>query len=133
MPKPPKAANADFIPVQTKLFRTTPVKSTITHVSGLPRSAILYKCDASAFWQFHVFMEGQQRKRSTREEELAKATKAAKLIYADMLSAVNSGDNISHPSSQKTLRSVAMSLWAKNETQMTHNKAPGTHIDPASS
>ena len=102
MPKRPKAAKADFMPVETKKFRTTPVKSTITHVPGLPRSAIVYKCEASAFWQFRVFMEGQQRKRSTKEEELAKATKAAKLIYADMLNAVNSGENISHPSSQKT-------------------------------
>ena len=122
MPKRSKAQKADFMPVETMKFRTTPVKSTITHVSGLPRSAILYRCEASAFWQFRVFMEGKQRKRSTKEEELEKATKQAKLIYADMLNGVNGGENISHPSSIKTLRSIAKSLWAKNETRVKNKE-----------
>jgi len=113
MPKRSKATQEDFIPVISYRFRITPVKSTITHVSGLPRSAILYRCEASAFWQFWVFMEGKQMKRSTKEEELEKATTQAKLIYADML---DGSENISHPSSIKTLRTIAKSLWVKNET-----------------
>ncbi len=79
MPKRSKAQKADFMPVASDKFRTTPIKSTITHISGLPKSAILYRCEASSYWQFRVFMEGKQRKRSTKEEELAKATKQAKL------------------------------------------------------
>jgi hypothetical protein len=67
-------------------------------------------------------MEGKQRKRSTKEEELEKATKQARLIYADMLNAVNSGDTASQPSSRKTLRAVANSLWAKNETRVKNKE-----------
>lgn len=106
MPKRSKAQKADFMPVASEKFRTTPIKSTITRISGLPKSAILYKCEASSFRQFRVFMEGKQRKRSTKEEELAKATKQAKLIYSEMLNAVHSGETKSEPTSRKTLRTV---------------------------
>lgn len=122
MPKRSKAQKADLIPVKSEKFRTTPIKSTINRVSGLPKSAILYKCEASSYWQFRVFMEGKQRKRSTKEEELALATKQAKLIYADMLNAVNSGETASQPSSRNTLRAVANSLWAKNETRVKNKE-----------
>lgn len=103
-------------------FRTTPIKSTITRISGLPKSAILYRCEASSYWQFRVFMEGKQRKRSTKEEELAKATKQAKLIYSEMLTAVNSGETKQQPTSRKTLNVIAKSLWAKNETRVKNKE-----------
>ena len=79
---------SDAIPIVSDKFRTTPIKSTITRITGLPKSAILYKCQASTYWQFRVFLEGKQRKRSTKEEELAKATRQAKLIYSEMLNSV---------------------------------------------
>ena len=44
-------------------FRTTPISSTIQHVKQLPQSAILYKCEASSYWQFRVYLDGAQRKR----------------------------------------------------------------------
>ena len=122
MPKRSRAEKADFIPVVSAKFRTTPIKSTITRISGLPKSAILYKCEASSYWQFRVFLEGKQRKRSTKEEELAKATKQAKLIYSEMLNAVHSGETKSEPTSRKTLRTVAKSLWAKNETRVKNKE-----------
>ncbi len=40
-------------------FRTTPIAATIKSITGLPRSAILYKCEASSYWQFRVFLEGK--------------------------------------------------------------------------
>ena len=43
-------------------FRTTPISSTITQVKQLPQSAIIYKCAASSYWQFRVFLEGAQRR-----------------------------------------------------------------------
>lgn len=122
MPKRSRAQKADFMPVASDKFRTTPIKSTITRISGLPKSAILYKCEASSFWQFRVFMEGKQRKRTTQEEELAKATKKAKLIYAEMLSTVHSGETKAQPTSRKTLELVAKSLWAKNETRVRNKE-----------
>jgi hypothetical protein len=122
MPKRIKAHKNNAMPMVSEKFRTTPIKSTITRISGLPKSAILYRCEASSYWQFRVFMEGKQRKRSTKEEELAKATKQAKLIYAEMLNAVNSGETVSQPTSRKTLQTVAKSLWAKNETRVKNKE-----------
>jgi hypothetical protein len=46
-------------------FRTTPIPESITKITGLPASAILYKCPASSYWQFRVFLEGAQRKLSS--------------------------------------------------------------------
>ena len=54
-------------------FRTVPIKDTITHIRQLPKSAILYKCAASRYWQFRVFLEGAQRKRSTQTEDVEEA------------------------------------------------------------
>ena len=81
-------------------FRTTPIASTITRVKQLPSSAILYKCAASQFWQFRVFLEGSQRKRSTRKTDIKEAEREAKLIYADMLQTI-------HGSEQGTLQGQA--------------------------
>jgi len=113
---------SDAIPVVSDKFRTTPIKSTITRVTGLPKSAILYKCRASTYWQFRVFLEGKQRKRSTKEEELAKATRQAKLIYSEMLNTVHSGETKAQPTSRKTLQMVAKSLWTKNETRVRNKE-----------
>jgi len=103
-------------------FRTTPIASTIKPITGLPRSAILYKCEASSYWQFRVFLEGKQRKRSTKQEELAKAQREAKLIYADMLTTINGEESKRQPSSRKTLQQIAVSLWAKNNTRIKNRE-----------
>ncbi len=50
-------------------FRTTPITETIKQVRSLPKSAIIYKCAASSYWQFRVYLEGAQRKRSTGTED----------------------------------------------------------------
>jgi hypothetical protein len=113
---------SDAIPIVSDKFRTTPIKSTITRITGLPKSAILYKCQASTYWQFRVFLEGKQRKRSTKEEELAKATRQAKLIYSEMLNSVHSGETKAEPTSRKTLQTMARSLWAKNETRIKNKE-----------
>jgi hypothetical protein len=117
MAKRTKNDPADFETVISDKFRTTPIKETIRKVSGLPASAILYKCAASSYWQFRVYLEGKQRKRSTKEEELTKAERAAKLIYAEMLQSVHSGQIKAKPSSTKTLQVIADTLWSRNETR----------------
>jgi hypothetical protein len=103
-------------------FRTTPIKSTMKKIRGLPNSAILYKCAASSYWQFRVFLEGKPRKRSTKEEAFDKAERQAKLIYADMLASVNASETKAEPTSRKTLQMVANSLWAKNETRIKNGE-----------
>jgi hypothetical protein len=102
--------------------RANPIKSTIKKVNGLHRSAILYRCEASSFWQFRVYLEGKLRKRSTQEEEFEKAQRKAKLIFAEMISSINSGETKAEPSSRKSLEIVARSLWAKNQTRIKNGE-----------
>src|ERR1700677_3667544 len=117
-----KAETADFQSMVSVKFRTTPIRSTIKRVRGLPQSAILYKCPASAFWQFRVFLERKPRKRSTKQDEFPKAEREAKLIYADRLASINSGETKSEPTTHKTLEHVAKSLWTKNETRIKNGE-----------
>ena len=118
MGKQAKPATMDHETVITDKFRTTPIAATISKITGLPTSAIVYRCAASSYWQFRVFLEGKPRKRSTKQVELLKAKDAAKVIYAEMLLSVHAGETKAKPSSAKTLQVIANSLWAKNETRM---------------
>jgi hypothetical protein len=122
MPKRIKPQTADHERMVSAKFRTTPIKSTIKHITGLPRSAILYKCAASTFWQFRVHLEGKPRKRSTKQEEIAKAEHEAKKIYAQMLGQVTSGEITVQPTTRNTLQYVAKSLWAKNQTRIKNGE-----------
>ena len=104
-------------------FRTTPIADTITHVKQLPKSAILYKCAASSYWQFRVFFDGAQRKRSTKTADLAEAQRQAKLIYADMLQSMHGSDKGKLKlSSKRTLAAVAASLWEKQEAMIAQGE-----------
>lgn len=101
---------------QSIRFRTVPIRDTITHVRQLPKSAILYKCAASRFWQFRVFLEGAQRKRSTQTEDIDEASRKAKLIYADMLQNIHGSEQGKRKLSTKNaLDVVAKSLFTKQE------------------
>jgi hypothetical protein len=92
MAKQIKPALTDNETVITDKSRTTPIAETITKITGMPVSAIVYRCAASSYWQFRVFLEGKQRKRSTKQIELLKAKDTAKVIYAEMLLSVNAGE-----------------------------------------
>ena len=95
---------------------TNPIKDTIHTVKSLHKSAIVYKCKASQFWHFRVYLEGAQRKRSTKTTELDKAKRQAKVIFAEMLMNINAGDGETRKlSSTKTLDMVAKSLYQKQE------------------
>ena len=91
MPRLCSDTQSGLISVSAK-FRTTPISSTIVRVKQLPTSAILYKCQASKFWQFRVFLEGAQRKRSTKTEDFVEAQRLAKLIYAEMLQTIHGSE-----------------------------------------
>ena len=97
-------------------FRTTPITDTIKQVRSLPQSAIIYKCAASSYWQFRVYLEGAQRKRSTGTEDQQEAERKAKLIYAGMLQiSLKNPRKALQPSSRSTLQVVANALWAKQQ------------------
>jgi Phage integrase SAM-like domain len=104
-------------------FRTTPITSTITSIAQLPHSAILYKCSASPYWQFRVFLEGAQRKRSTQTTDIVEAKRQAKLIYAEMLQTLHGSDSGKRKlSSTATLSVVAASLWEKQQMMIENGE-----------
>jgi hypothetical protein len=101
---------------KTTRFRTVPIKESMIHVRQLPKSAILYKCAASRFWQFRVYLEGAQRKRSTQTEDIEEANRKAKLIYAEMLQSIHGSEQGKRKLSTKNaLDVVAKSLFTKQE------------------
>lgn len=105
------------------VFRTTPIKETIKRIKQLPKSAILYKCAASQFWQFRVFLEGAQRKRSTKTTDFEKAETEAKLIYANMLLTVHgSTEGKRKLSSKSTLDIVAKSTSCFTKIKQKHSQ-----------
>ena len=122
MGKQAKPALMDHETVITDKFRTTPIAETISKITGLPTSAIVYRCAASSYWQFRVFLEGRPRKRSTKQVELLKAKDAAKVIYAEMLLSVHAGETKAKPSSAKSLEIIANSLWIKNTTRIANGE-----------
>ena len=104
-------------------FRTTPITSTIQQVKQLPQSAILYKCLASSYWQFRVYLDGAQRKRSTKKTDLSEAQREAKLIYADMLQQIHGSEQGKRKlSSKRTLHTVANSLWEKQAVMVAQGE-----------
>lgn len=109
------AIMADGERVMSSKFRTTPIKETIRSVPLLHKSAIIYKCEASSYWQFRIFLAGKTYKRSTKETEQGKAERKAQLICRDMLDEINGSERRTQPTSRATLQTVADALWRKNE------------------
>lgn len=54
MAKRSEAVLADGERVISDKSRANPIPETIKKIKGLHHSAILYKCEASSFWQFRV-------------------------------------------------------------------------------
>lgn len=69
---------------------------------------------------------GQAASASAKEEELARATKQAKLIYSEMLIAVHSGETKTEPSSRKTLRTFAMNSLQRFPERLLAMSKPHT-------
>lgn len=120
MAKHPSAAAETVDAGLGEKFRTTPISATITPVKSLPKSAIIYQCAASQYWQFRVFLDGKQHKRTTKEVEKDAALKKAKLIYAEMLTSVNSGEKKLKPTSKQSLQTAANSLWERQQMKIAH-------------
>ena len=108
-------------------FRTTPIPNTIKHITSLPKSAVIFKCAASQFWQFRVHLQGRYLKRSTQQTDETKAKRKAALLYAAMLQNMHDDDigtrRVSH---KDTLQICANSLFEK-QTQLIANGELSKH------
>jgi hypothetical protein len=104
-------------------FRTTPITNTIKRVAKLPKSAIIYQCEASKYWQFRVFYDGAQRKRTTKKTDEREAMTQARLIYASMLQETNSNPRRQQQvTSRSSLQVVADALWRKQAAMTTQGE-----------
>lgn len=63
--------------------RTTPTE--IYRDRSLPPTASIYRMEASRFWQFRYFIDGEYVRKSTRETEKARALEKAKEFFRDTL------------------------------------------------
>ena len=111
-------------PASEGKFRTTPITETIKHLKApLPASAIIYKCAASSYWQFRVYLEGAQRKRSTGTEDEREAVRKAKQLFFEMGSSTFKNPRKAlQPSSRSTLQMVANALWSKQELMVAQGE-----------
>jgi hypothetical protein len=64
--------------------RTTPIKSTITHIPNYPKKLIIYQLAASSFWWVRYYSNGKVFRKSTKETEKRKAISVAKKFFDDV-------------------------------------------------
>jgi len=65
--------------------RSVPLPETITRVAGYPNKLVVYQIQASRFWQARCWIEGQLRKRSTKQTDVKLAQQTAKVFYQEWL------------------------------------------------
>jgi hypothetical protein len=65
--------------------RTVPIPSSITPVPGYPQKLVLYKMEASKFWQVRCWIAGRTHRRSTRTQSLRVAQSFARTFYEQLL------------------------------------------------
>ncbi|MGB4345681.1 MAG: phage integrase SAM-like domain-containing protein [Burkholderiaceae bacterium] len=74
-----------------KRHRSEPIPETIATVPGYPEKLIIYKQDASRFWQIRYYIGGKVVRRSSKTENKKEAYEAAKSFYNEMHKRVADG------------------------------------------
>jgi hypothetical protein len=70
---------------QQQRERTVPIPTSITPVPGYPQKLVLYKMEASKFWQVRCWIAGRTHRRSTRTQSLRVAQSYARTFYEQLL------------------------------------------------
>jgi hypothetical protein len=73
---------------RAKRERTVPIPETILSIPGYPKKLIVYKIEASKFWQTRVWISGKTHRRSTRTQNLQIAQSIARRFYEQKLAQV---------------------------------------------
>jgi len=68
-----------------KRDRTVPIQHTITAVTGYPSKLVVFKMDASKFWQVRSFVAGRTYRKSTKTTSLVQAQRFARWFYESLL------------------------------------------------
>jgi hypothetical protein len=70
---------------QHKRERTVPIPNTITAVAGYPNKLVVFKIEASKYWQVRCFIEGRTHRRTTKTTSLKQAQRFARWFYENLL------------------------------------------------
>ena len=70
--------------VDSGVSRTTPIKSTLTHIPNYPKKLVVYQLAASPYWWVRYYSNGKIHRRTTKETDKRKAIAAAKQFYDDV-------------------------------------------------
>ena len=62
-----------------------PIRDSITRVPGYPNKLVVYRIEASRFWQARCWIDGRLRKRSTKSADLKPSLDMAKAFYEEWL------------------------------------------------
>ena len=77
--------NATNLSVVTNgVCRTTPIKSSLTHVPNYPKKLVIYQLEASPYWWVRYYRNGKILRKSTKETEKRKAIEAAKNFFDEV-------------------------------------------------
>ncbi len=104
--KPGTPANAAWI---LGLPRTNPIKSTMSHVAGMPKHVVVYQVPDSCFWWTRCWVNNRYHIKSTKTENKRVAIEFAKGHFLACLKS-GQGDSRSNP---VTFASLALSLLEK--------------------
>jgi len=89
--------------VESGVSRTTPIKSTLTHIPNYPKKLVIYQLAASTFWWVRYYSNGKIFRKSTKETDKRKAIAAAKQFYDD----VTIGNHAATPRAIKAITTFA--------------------------
>ncbi len=70
--------------VDVGVGRTTPIKSSLTHVPNYPKKLVIYQLAASPYWWVRYYNDGKIHRKSTKTTDKRKALSAAKQFYDDV-------------------------------------------------
>lgn len=79
-----EAANTVFR-VGRSRGRTVPIPESVMRVPGYPDKLVIYRIQASKYWQVRCWIRGRMRKRSARTTSLPAANALARIIYEQWL------------------------------------------------
>ena len=68
-----------------KRERSVPIRDSITRVPGYPNKLVVYRIEASRYWQARCWIDGRLRKRSTKRADLKPSLDMAKAFYEEWL------------------------------------------------
>ena len=83
--------------------RTTPIKSTLTHIPNYPKKLVIYQLAASPYWWVRYYSNGKIHRKTTKETDKRKAIAAAKQFYDD----VTLGNHAATPRAVKAITHFA--------------------------